>query len=256
MRPRAVVCGMKRRALLGGIGTATIGAAAGCTSALGGGPEGVVLDPQEDQIADSEDLAYPAYGQSLPPFELRDPIAGITIDSEAINRTAIVTGIFTFCPAECGILLRRLVGVQRRVADAGLTDETLFLPITFDPERDDEAALRDNAESIGADLESGNWHYLRPESPERAKAVVEDRLGIGFERTTESDRVRGTTSRTSSSPCSSTPTGSSSAPTGANGSTATASPATSRRSPRRSTASESRRERTVAGERTATGERT
>jgi len=57
--------------------------------------------------------------------------------------------------------------VQRRVADAGLTDETLFLPITFDPERDDEAALRDNAESIGADLESGNWHYLRPESPER-----------------------------------------------------------------------------------------
>jgi len=198
---------MKRRALLGRIGTATIGAAAGCTSALGGGPEGVVLDPQEDQIADSEDLAYPAYGQSLPPFELRDPIAGITIDSEAINRTAIVTGIFTFCPAECGILLRRLVGVQHRVADAGLTDETLFLPITFDPERDDEAALRDNAESIGADLESGNWHYLRPESPERAKAVVEDRLGIGFERTTESDRVRGTTSRTSSSPCSSTPTG-------------------------------------------------
>jgi len=97
-----------------------------------------VLDPQEDQIADSEDLAYPAYGQSLPPFELRDPIAGITIDSEAINRTAIVTGIFTFCPAECGILLRRLVGVQRRVADAGLTDETLFLPITFDPERDDD----------------------------------------------------------------------------------------------------------------------
>jgi len=61
-----------------------------------------VLDPQEDQIADSEDLAYPAYGQSLPPFELRDPIAGITIDSEAINRTAIVTGIFTFCPAGAG----------------------------------------------------------------------------------------------------------------------------------------------------------
>jgi len=48
------------------------------------------------------DLAYPAYGQSLPPFELRDPIAGITIDSEAINRTAIVTGIFTFCPAGAG----------------------------------------------------------------------------------------------------------------------------------------------------------
>jgi len=191
MRSPIVNFGMRRRALLGGIAAATTGATAGCTSALDGGPEGVVLDPQADQIADSEDLAYPAYGQSLPPFELRDPIAGITIDSEAVERTAIVTGVFTFCPAECGILLRRLVGVQRRVADAGLTDETLFLPITFDPERDDETALRDNAESIGVDLDAGNWHYLRPGSPERAKAVVADRLGIGFERTTESDRLRG-----------------------------------------------------------------
>ncbi|WP_050032388.1 SCO family protein [Halorubrum halophilum] len=187
---------MRRRALLGGIseaviGAATIGATAGCTSVIGGEPEGVVLDPQEDQIADSEDLGYPAYGEPLPPFELRDPIAGVTVDSEAIDRTAIVTGVFTFCPAECGILLRRLVAVQRRVADAGLTDETQFLPITFDPERDDEAALRDNAESVGVDLDAGNWRYLRPETPERAKAVVEDRLGIGFERTTESDRLQG-----------------------------------------------------------------
>ncbi|WP_435093178.1 SCO family protein [Halorubrum sp. N11] len=182
---------MRRRALLGGIAAATTGGTAGCTSVLGGQPEGVVLGPQEDQIADSEDLAYPAYGEPLPPFELRDPIAGITIDSEAIDRTAIVTGVFTFCPVECGILLRRLVEVQRRVADAGLTDETLFLPITFDPERDDEAALRDNAEMIGVDLDAGNWHYLRPESPERAKAVVEDRLGIGFQRETESARLQG-----------------------------------------------------------------
>ncbi|QKY17902.1 SCO family protein [Halorubrum sp. CBA1229] len=182
---------MQRRAVLGGIAAATIGATAGCTSVLGGEPEGVVLGPQEDQLADSEDLAYPAYGEPLPAFELRDPIAGITIDSEALNRTAIVTGVFTYCPVECGILLRRLVGVQRRVADAGLTDETVFLPITFDPERDDAAALRENAETIGVDLDAGNWHYLRPESPERAKAIVEDRLGIGFEKTTESERLPG-----------------------------------------------------------------
>ena len=182
---------MQRRAVLGGIAAATIGATAGCTAVLGGEPEGVVLGPQEDQIADSEDLSYPAYGEPLPPFELRDPVDGITIDSAALNRTAVVTGVFTSCPAECGILLRRLVEVQRRVADAGLTDETLFLPITFDPERDDAAALRDHAEMIGVDLDAGNWHYLRPESPERAETVVEDRLGIGFERTTESDRLQG-----------------------------------------------------------------
>ena len=191
MGAQAVDSRMRRRALLGGIAAATTGATAGCSSVLGDQPDGVVLDPQEDQIADSEDLAYPAYGQRLPPFELRDPIAGVTIDSEAIDRTAVVTGIFTYCPAECGILLRQLVGVQRRVAEAGITDETLFLPITFDPERDDEAALRDNAASLGVNLESGNWHYLRPETPERAKTVVQERLGIGFERTTESARLQG-----------------------------------------------------------------
>ncbi|ELZ54034.1 MULTISPECIES: SCO family protein [Halorubrum] len=193
---------MKRRTLLAGVGTAAAGSVAGCTSRLfGDGPDGVALDPQEDQIADSEDLAYPAYGQPLPSFELPAPLAdgasdgdalaGGTFDSDELDRTALVTGVFTFCPAECSILLRQWVTVQRRVADAGLTDDVYFLPITFDPERDDAAALRDNAESIGADLDAGNWIYLRPETPERASAVVEDKLGIGFERTTDSDRLPG-----------------------------------------------------------------
>lgn len=52
-----------------------------------------MLAPQEDQLADSEDLSYPAYGQRLHAFELRDPIAGVTVDSEALDRTAIVTGV-------------------------------------------------------------------------------------------------------------------------------------------------------------------
>ncbi|MFC5279477.1 SCO family protein [Halorubrum rubrum] len=183
---------MRRRALLGGMGAAAIGSVAGCTTRLlDDEPDGVVLEPQEDQIADAEDLSYPAYGQPLPEFELRAPLAGETISSTDLDRTAIVTAIFTSCPAECGILLNRLVGVQRRVAEAGLTDSVVFLPITFDPERDDAQAFRENAESLGVDLEAGNWHYLRPDSPADAKAVVEDRLGIGFERKTESDRLEG-----------------------------------------------------------------
>ena len=183
---------MRRRALLGGVGSLTVAASAGCTTQLfGSGTGDVGLDAQEDQIADSEDLSYPAYGQRLPEFELEDPIAGETISSERLDRTAIVTGIYAFCPAECSVLLRRLSEVQRRIGEAGLTDAVVFLPITFDPERDDEAALRANARSVGVNLEAGNWHYLRPESPERAKTVVQDRLGIGFERTTQSSRIDG-----------------------------------------------------------------
>ncbi|MWV65423.1 SCO family protein [Halorubrum sp. JWXQ-INN 858] len=183
---------MKRRALLGGVGTVAAGSIAGCVTRLfDDEPDGVVLDPQEDQIADSEDLSYPAYGQRLPEFELHDPVSDVTIDSASLDRTAIVTAIFTFCPAECGILLNQLVGVQGILAEAGMTDEVAFLPITFDPERDDADAFRENADTVGADLDAGNWHYLRPESAADARAVVDDGLGIGFERTTDSDRVEG-----------------------------------------------------------------
>ena len=183
---------MYRRTVLGGMGAAATGGLAGCTSRLfGTDTDGVVLGPQEDQLADSEDLSYPAYGQPLPAFELAAPLADTTIDSTALDRTAIVTAIFTSCPAECGILLYRLAGVQRRIAEAGMTDAVVFLPISFDPERDDAAAFRANAETLGIDLSAGNWHYLLPETPAEAKTVVEERLGIGFERTTQSDRLEG-----------------------------------------------------------------
>ena len=183
---------MHRRTVLGGMGAAATGGLAGCTSRLfGSDTEGVVLGPQEDQLADSEDLSYPAYGQSLPAFELAAPLAGTTIDSTALDRTAIVTAIFTSCPAECGILLYRLAGVQQRIAESGMTDEVVFLPISFDPQRDDDAAFRTNAETLGIDLSAGNWHYLLPETPAEAKTVVEERLGIGFQRTTQSDRLEG-----------------------------------------------------------------
>ncbi len=182
---------MNRRRLLGGVGAATTTWLAGCSAILDDGPEEVVLDPQPDQVADSEDLAYPAYGEPFPSVELPDPLSGESIDVEALDRTALATAIFTFCPAECGVLLNQLVGVQGMLDEDGLTDDVAFLPITFDPERDDADALRENAETIGADLSLGNWHYLRPETPAEAEEVVEGQLGIGFERTTESDRIEG-----------------------------------------------------------------
>ncbi|SNR26235.1 SCO family protein [Halorubrum vacuolatum] len=180
---------MDRRRLLGGMGAATATLLAGCSAVLDDGPEGVVLGEQSDQVAESEALAYPAYGQSLPSIELEDPLNGEVIDVKSIDRTMILTAIFTYCPAECGILLNQLAGVQGMIDEAGLTDDVAFLPITFDPERDDAEALADNAETIGADLSLGNWHYLRPETPEEAESLVAEEMGIGFERTTESDRL-------------------------------------------------------------------
>ncbi len=182
---------MKRRALLGGAAAVTAGTAGCLTRLFDEAPDGVVLGPQEDQIAESENLSYPAYGQSMPAFSVPDPITGVTVDTADLDRTAVYTTFFAACPAECGILMSRLAGIQGLVAERGVTDETVFLPITFDPERDDADALRENANSYGVDLDAGNWHYLRPATPEEAKRVVEDKLGLGFERETESDRLPG-----------------------------------------------------------------
>ena len=182
---------MKRRALLGGAAAVTAGTAGCLTRVFDDGPENVVHDPQEDQIAESEALSYPAYGESMPTFSLADPVQGTTVDSGDVDRTAVYTTFFASCPAECGVLLTRLAGIQRLVAERGLDDDVVFLPITFDPERDDAAALRENADIYGVDLDADNWHYLRPETPDEAKRVVEDELGFGFERETESDRLPG-----------------------------------------------------------------
>ena len=181
---------MERRSYLGAlVGSATV-ATAGCLgSLLEDEPEDVVLDPPDDQLLDSENLDYPAYGESLPLLELPAPLSGDTVDAHALDRTALITGFFAMCPAECGILLGQLAAVQERTIQHDLIDSTAFLPITFDPERDDAEMLRENAELLGIDIDAGNWHYLRPETAADAEDVVQDRLGIEFDRVSDSDRV-------------------------------------------------------------------
>lgn len=181
---------MQRRTYLQAAAAIGLGSSAGCLSRVfEDRPDNVHLPPQEDQIADSEDLAYPAYGEPFPEFELPDPITGTVVSTADLDRTALVTGFFAFCPAECAILLRRWAEVQARTVEEGLPDETVFLPITFDPERDDAQALEEHGAMVGVDFEAGNWHYLRPEDDAEAKSIVEEKLGIGFERTGSSDRV-------------------------------------------------------------------
>ncbi|MFC4249023.1 SCO family protein [Natribaculum luteum] len=179
---------MQRRTFLrlGAAGGAV--AASGCLTSLVGddGTENVVLGPQEDQLADSEDLAYPAYGQAFPDFSLPDPLAETTIDTtELEDQCLITTAFYTFCPAECVSLISTLAGLQAETIDRDLVDDVTFLAISFDPERDTPAKLRENAEIMRVDLEAGNWHYLLPEEVEEARAVVDEKLGIAFQKDSE-----------------------------------------------------------------------
>lgn len=185
---------MDRRTYLLTLGTTATVATAGCLGGVFGsddGAESTVLSPPEGQVAESQDLAYPAYGQPFPEFELPDATSDAVVDTGALDTPALATAFFASCPAECGILLDHLADIQRETIERGLTEQITFLPITFDPPRDDAEKLRENADRVGADLEAGNWHNLRPEDPEEAEAIVTDQLGVAYERTDDSDRMEG-----------------------------------------------------------------
>jgi protein SCO1/2 len=186
---------MDRRTYL----TAAVGstvASAGClTSVLGDGGEQAetVLDPPEDQQFDSEDIPYPAYGEQLPDVSVPDPLAGETVDTGDIEKTLVVTAFFASCPVECVRLIGQLAGVQHGTVENGIADDVTFLAITFDPPRDDAERLREYGQQMNVDMDAGNWRFLRPESTDRAEAVVDEKLGVTYDRigAGESERLPG-----------------------------------------------------------------
>lgn len=178
---------MQRRSYLQGaaaIGTA--GATAGC---LGGvfdeTAENVVLAEPDDQGADSSALAYPAYGESFPAFTLPEAFSAEPFESTEIERPALYTAFYAFCPAECLLLLGSMANIQATLAERGRQDDVDLVAITFDPTRDTPEKLESNAEQRGIDHTHEQWHYLRPEDDAQAEAVVGEQLGIAFEASDE-----------------------------------------------------------------------
>jgi len=179
---------LRRAAALGATGA--VGSTAGClTGAFESGPTNVVLGEPEDQLADSEDLGYPAYGQSFPEFTLPEAFSDEPFSSADRERPAVYTAFYAFCTAECLLLMGGMANVQATLADRELLDAVDLVGITFDPTRDTPAKLKADAEQAGIRHDHERWHYLRPESDERAEEVVEQKLGIGFEKTDEGGEV-------------------------------------------------------------------
>jgi len=173
---------LRRAAAAGAAGV--VGSTAGClTGAFESEPTNVVLGEPEDQLADSEDLGYPAYGQTFPEFTLPEVFADEPFSSADLDRPALYTAFYAFCPAECLLLMGGMANVQATLADRELLDAVDLVGITFDPTRDTPEKLDTHAEEMGIRHDHERWHYLRPESDERAEEVVDDLLGIGFEKT-------------------------------------------------------------------------
>ncbi|WP_423995309.1 SCO family protein [Halorubrum trapanicum] len=158
-------------------------ATAGCAGVLGeSGPEGTILGPPEIDLSEA---SHPSYGEEMPDFTVPDPIAGeeITVSEFEGERAVLWTSFYTHCPdGVCPALILRLRRAQEVAAEEGFGDEAAFLPITFDPERDTEEVLREYADQQGVDLDAGNWHFLRPETYERAQEIHDEKFGLVIEK--------------------------------------------------------------------------
>jgi protein SCO1/2 len=173
---------MNRRDFLRLSGVGATAAVAGCLGGATGGSGDTYLPPPE-RDADPADLPYPAHGQPLPEVTLTNPLSGTEVTTTGFDRDVVMTFFYSHCQTVCPVLIGTLRNLQTRALNDDRGDEVVFLPVTFDPERDDAARLRSYADRMNVNLDAGNWQFLRPESPERAKTVVDDTYGVFFERT-------------------------------------------------------------------------
>jgi protein SCO1/2 len=173
---------MDRRTYLGTLGLA---ATAGCLG--GGNPNTTLGEPDRPEGVTSEALAYPAWGERIPDVTLPDPVSGERIGLRGVDRPVLVSFFYSNCMSICPRLISALREVQIHSVTNGYADEVGFYPITFDPQRDTGERLREYAGRMNVDLDAGNWHFLRPESRERAKRVLEEEFGFVFQRTEPED---------------------------------------------------------------------
>jgi protein SCO1/2 len=188
---------MNRRTYLGALAAAGVGVTVGCLdSSTDGDPGGnettampasddAVLGPPTDFQGDPSAAAWPTYGDPLPVFEATDPFTDRTVSTTDFEdeRAVLLTFFYTHCPdGVCPALVQRLRQSQQYARENGFATEVAFLAVTFDPERDTAATLSAYADEQGVDHEAGNWHFLRPESYQAAKRIVDDKYGMPLEK--------------------------------------------------------------------------
>lgn len=163
--------------------TGVMSGLSGCLGVIGErGAEGTVLGPPEQDLSAA---AHPSYGEEMPAFTVPDPISGesVSIADFEGERAFLWTAFYTNCPdGVCPALILRLRRAQAAAAENGYADQSAFLSLTFDPERDTADVLREYAGQQGVDLDAGNWHFLRPESYEAGQTLLDEEFGLMIEK--------------------------------------------------------------------------
>lgn len=170
---------MDRRTYLRSLGVAGVAGVAGCLESVPGvGSSQTVLGPPEQDLSAS---THPTHGDEFPSLSLPDPLSGEEVSTDAFegDRAFLLTFIYTNCHDDsCPMLLSRLSHAQHDAIEGGYADDTAFLAMTFDPDRDTADTLRAEAELQDVDLEAGNWHFLRPENFFEARDILDEKFGL------------------------------------------------------------------------------
>lgn len=177
---------MKRRIFLGSLATVgTVGTLSGCLG-IGDANPNVTLD-EPDREYNSSDVRYRAWNERIPDVTVPAPVESRTISIRNVETPTLFTFFFSHCQTVCPVLVSALRSVQADALNNGYGDSITFLPITFDPARDDAKRLRAYANEMNIDRDSGNWHFLRPNSEGNAKQVIQQQFGVMFEKTKQND---------------------------------------------------------------------
>lgn len=175
---------MDRRRCLQSIATVSFAATSGCVGGLSGNETDRTVLGQPDR--DLSAAAHPSYGDELPTVTFPDPLLDEKISTTQFEgeRTVLLTFFYTNCPdGMCPALILRLRRAQEVAAANGYSEKTALLAVTFDPQRDTADVLRTYAGQQGVDLETGNWHFMRPQTYERGKTRLGEAFGLKIEKT-------------------------------------------------------------------------
>ena len=132
-------------------------------------------------------MSYPACGEQIPDVTVPGPVDSREIRLRDVETPALLTFFYSHCRTVCPVLISTQRNIQAHAQDNGYSDAVSFFPTTFDPARDTAERLRTYANDMNVDADHENWHFLRPASKERAKAVVQDQFGVVFQRTEPED---------------------------------------------------------------------
>lgn len=186
---------MRKRTLLSSVGSGVALGLSGCMDVVSNGSNGesnanVYLNPKEwDGVDDPSNLPFPTHGEALPSATLPAPLGDDTEISmpDDFETDLLVTFIYTTCMTMCPRLTNLMAKTQDYAREEGYEDQVSFIETTFDPARDNAEAFREWADKHRVELDDGNWYFLRPETEDRAREVVQGDYGVYFTKTEPED---------------------------------------------------------------------